>query len=393
MPDEYSESPVWPNRGQEVEGEPPDSGADYSGSRPLNRVGQFQRALAAYTPRVFVTPALIAVNVAILVAMVATKVSLFEPNTEDMLRWGANYGARTLGGQWWRLLTATFLHFGIIHLAFNMIVLGGVGTLVERLLGNVGFLVMYLVSGLLGSVASLLWNPYAVGAGASGAVFGVYGALLGFLVRQRHSVPVEVLAAYRNSTLAFLAYNVIYGLMAEGIDMAAHIGGLVAGFGCGLIQARPMTAGPRTDRAVRNLVVAVGGVTLAVLVVTLHPRVPDFIEEVHRFDATEKAVIAKVNAAGANAGKIGDQQLARVLEEAVGEWSATRERLAVFQGLPQRQQDYVNRLLLYMQTREQGWKLFIEALHEGNLEKAKLAQAKQQEADRIVQAINAAAKK
>ena len=97
-----------------------------------------------------------------------------------VLEWGANFGPKTMDGQWWRLFTSMFLHFGIIHIGFNMWVLWNVGRLVERLVGNFGFALLYVVSGLLGSVASLAWNPTTISAGASGAVFGVVGALIGF---------------------------------------------------------------------------------------------------------------------------------------------------------------------------------------------------------------------
>ena len=95
------------------------------------------------------------------------------------------------------MLTCAFLHFGIIHLAFNMWVLWQLGDLVERLVGNIGFLVLYIISGVGGSLASLLWNPMVISAGASGAVFGVGGALMGFILLRRDTIPAEVLKHLR----------------------------------------------------------------------------------------------------------------------------------------------------------------------------------------------------
>src|SRR6202011_2677222 len=109
------------------------------------------------------------------VAMVATGVHWLSPTTADLIKWGADYGPRTTAGEWWRLGSSMFLHLGIIHIAFNMVVLWDIGRFTERLLGNAGFLIVYVLSGLFGSLASVLINPHIPSAGASGAVFGLYG--------------------------------------------------------------------------------------------------------------------------------------------------------------------------------------------------------------------------
>ena len=98
-----------------------------------------------------------------------------------MLDWGANFGPMTMNGQWWRLVTCMFLHFGIIHLAMNMWILWGLAQVVERLVGSTGFAIAYMASGIAGSIASLAWYPVGVSAGASGAVFVTAAALLRFV--------------------------------------------------------------------------------------------------------------------------------------------------------------------------------------------------------------------
>src|SRR5262245_31187047 len=140
---------------------------------PAGRVEGFHRALRTGTPRVYVTAALIGLNVAVFAAMLLDGVHPLSPTPLDLIDWVADFGPLTTHGQWWRLLTATFLHIGFFHLMFNMWALSAFGPLVERQVGNVGFLVLYLVAGLVGSVASLWWNPLLVSAGASGAIFGV----------------------------------------------------------------------------------------------------------------------------------------------------------------------------------------------------------------------------
>src|SRR5581483_12406379 len=105
-------------------------------------LAEFGATIRALTPRGFVTEALIAVNVLVFVVMVARGVSPMEPKIADLLAWGAGYGPSTTGGQWWRLLTATFLHIGVIHLGMNMYCLWDAGRLMERVFGNAGFLVL-----------------------------------------------------------------------------------------------------------------------------------------------------------------------------------------------------------------------------------------------------------
>ena len=111
------------------------------------------------------------------------------PNPAVHIRFGSNFGPLTWTGEEWRLLTSAFLHFGLIHIALNMFALYQGGGLVERLFGSTRFAVIYLLSALSGSVASGWWDPLRNSAGASGAIFGVYGALLAFLAVRRADIP------------------------------------------------------------------------------------------------------------------------------------------------------------------------------------------------------------
>jgi rhomboid protease GluP len=190
-------------------------------------------------PKIAVTPILLGLNVAIFGLMLVGGVHPMTPEIDSLVRWGANYGPKTTNGEWWRMFTAMFLHIGVLHLLFNMLALWTVGGFMERVLGASGFIVLYLLSGLLGSVTSVAWNPFVVSAGASGAIFGLFGGLLGFLVRHRDAMSHPFLAALRTNTLAFLGYNLLFGFIQEGIDMAAHLGGLAGGFLCGLVLAQP----------------------------------------------------------------------------------------------------------------------------------------------------------
>lgn len=136
-----------------------------------------------------VTRLLVAINLIVFVAMLAGGAGLWHSSNSVQLAWGANFGPATQDGEWWRLGTAMFLHFGIIHLGLNLWALWDGGQLVERMYGSVRFTAIYFASGLTGNLLSLVANKgLAISGGASGAIFGIYGALLVFLWRERHNL-------------------------------------------------------------------------------------------------------------------------------------------------------------------------------------------------------------
>lgn len=205
----------------------------------------FSKTLEQLGGKVYVTWVLLALNVGLFLCTVISGVSPVAPLGPELIPWGTNYAPQTANGEYWRLFTAMFLHFGVLHLALNMWALASLGPLLERLLGNHRFLLLYIFAGLGSSIASILWNPVVNSAGASGAVFGVIGGLLAFMANPRTRMPPSVAKAHRNSALIFIFYNLLNGLRHANIDNAAHLGGLVAGFGMGWLLARPLTAEAR----------------------------------------------------------------------------------------------------------------------------------------------------
>ncbi len=200
----------------------------------------FVQNLKAATPKAWVTPTLIGLNLAVFLVMCFGGADFLSPNGVTLASWGANWGPLTTSGEWWRLLTCCFLHFGVIHLLCNMYALFQAGLLAEKLFGNWFYLAIYLGCGLAGSLTSLCWNPELVSAGASGAVFGVYGAVLGYLLRQRGTVPASIFGSLVQGTGTFIGFNLFYGLTNSKIDQAAHLGGLLSGLLFGLAAARPL---------------------------------------------------------------------------------------------------------------------------------------------------------
>ena len=184
-----------------------------------------------------VTYTIMAMNILVFLAMVLTGISIMGPSPEVALAWGADYGPQTLqGGEYWRIVTSTFVHFGIIHIGMNMYVLYQIGPFTERLFGHIRYLVLYMLAGIGGSLVSLWIHPNAVGAGASGAIFGVYGGLMAFMFAHRSVIPPASRSAILRSAGIFIGYNLIFGLQGS-IDLSAHIGGLVTGFLVGMLLA------------------------------------------------------------------------------------------------------------------------------------------------------------
>ncbi|MGB2610467.1 MAG: rhomboid family intramembrane serine protease [Isosphaeraceae bacterium] len=209
--------------------------------RTLNRdLNMFRRDLMAATPHVVVTPLLLAACILVFVVMVMRGVDPFLPSAQQLLLWGANDGARVvLRHEAWRLPASVFIHGGLIHLAVNMWCLFNIGPLVERLFGNVVTAVLYLAAGVGGAIASMAALPGRVSVGASGAIFGLLGALLAFLLINRRSVPATVLSPLRSSALSFVVFNTLFAAAVPNIDQWAHMGGLVTGFLGGLVLIRP----------------------------------------------------------------------------------------------------------------------------------------------------------
>ncbi len=197
----------------------------------------FLARLYAATPRTWVTTTVIAVNVAVWAASLALGADPLMPAPQRLLDLGGNYLPAT-AGQPWRLLSATVLHAGALHLGFNMWALSSMGRIAERFYGNLPFLLLYLLCGLAGSLASLFFSAReAVSVGASGAIFGVAGAILAALLTKPHKLPPELVRSMRASLLLFVGYSLFMGLTTSFVDNAAHIGGLATGFALATVMA------------------------------------------------------------------------------------------------------------------------------------------------------------
>ena len=224
----------------------------------------FGDALARTTQPPRVVPILIALNIAVFVALALAGAGVFSPQPAVHVRWGSNFGPLTADGEWWRLVTGAFVHFGVVHLALNLWVLWDAGRLAERLFGPAAFLLIYGVAAVVASLASIAWNPWVNSAGASGAIFGVIGALVVYMADRSNGVPFAVMKAHRNSLLVFAAYSILFGLIATGVDNAAHLGGLVAGVLLGWLLGRPVLPQPGRRSATQWAIAVAASLIVAV---------------------------------------------------------------------------------------------------------------------------------
>lgn len=232
-----------------------------------------RRSFWATAPATYV---LVGINCAVFLAMLSRGVSALMPTPEQLMQWGANNaGSVLISGEWWRIITAMFVHVGILHLATNMWCLWNLGLLAEPLMGSFGVVAVYVLTGAAGNLLSVLWNGvhynvaaishqvshqafdpllyFPPGAGASGAVFGIAGALIVLLKSPRLPVPPEELKKLRKSVIYFAVINLVIGLGISwdvissktgiSVDNSAHLGGVL----CGLLFATPMV--PRIGNA------------------------------------------------------------------------------------------------------------------------------------------------
>jgi membrane associated rhomboid family serine protease len=240
----------------------------------------FNTRLLEVSPRTPVTSVIIGINVALFVIAAALGGGILVPNAEVMIRLGSDFTPLTAGGEWWRLLTSIFLHFGILHLGFNMWALWVNGVLAERLYGSTRYLTLYFVAGVAGSITSFLWHPFVNGAGASGAIFGVLGALFAYFLRTDSGVPQSVLKTQRKTAGLFIVVSLLNAARVNGIDNAAHLGGVAAGFVMGWLLCLPLDVKRDEQDWTGQWVRAVTVVVASVLIVGYqlssgqwHPRV------------------------------------------------------------------------------------------------------------------------
>jgi len=178
---------------------------------------------------------------AIMAIVTLSNYGSLDPDPQAYISLGANINTLTFGGQLWRLLTSSFLHFGLKHIAFNMLCLFSIGLFLEKLVGHAKLISIYILTAITGGILSCMFHDNVVCAGASGAVFGLFGATVSYiaLVYKDMGIEVQNVVGYMKNGLIFLGINFVYSLMPD-VDMAGHIGGLLGGLVVGGVLGAPL---------------------------------------------------------------------------------------------------------------------------------------------------------
>jgi len=180
----------------------------------------------------FATSVILDLNILVFIFMIFSGVHIISPNSMELLEWGANRRAETSNGDWWRLISSMFLHGGFMHLFLNIYGLVMAAIFVEPIFDRMRYFTLYFASGICGSLASIYWYENTVSVGASGAIFGLYGAILGLTLT--NAFPKDGKKGILILIGPYVGINLIFGLTG-GIDNAAHIGGLISGAVLGII--------------------------------------------------------------------------------------------------------------------------------------------------------------
>ena len=325
----------------------------------------FARQLDAQGVRPWVTRSLVVANVLVFALIVILNQGWNGVTWQTYIRWGANFGALTTGGQWWRLLTSLFLHGGLWHLLVNMWVLRNAGRLTERLYGNGRYALIWFGSGLAASMASVVWDPVRISIGASGAIFGVLGAFLAHALKPSTRLPKRILLVHWLSTTVFALFSLANGWFDQGIDNAAHAGGLFMGVILGLLLAQPLPTVRSASTGARWLPAALSTLCITVYLLLGYTQIhgvgtrltgpTGYLNAHSDFAKGEEANLRRWGQIGQqlDAGVMSQAEAARQFKtDIVPFWTQTVTSMtAELPRIPTEQQPYAKDVLVYVQER------------------------------------------
>jgi rhomboid protease GluP len=328
------------------------------------RPDEFREALRTRTRWPVATWAILTAYVLVFVAMGAG-----HDDPGALVRWGGSVAPQTTDGEWWRLLTASFVHAGFIALLVDVAGLTQPGLLVERMLGHAAFAVVYLSGATIGTVIELSRHPLVVTVGPTGGILAVYGVLLALLVRgvvhrSPMTVPIRVLKRLAPGAGIFLLHALWIGVLLQ----AAGAVPLAVGFVFGMVLARDAAERPaRTDRslavAVATLIIAAGiGVPLRGIV-DARPDVARVLAVEDR-TANDYATVIQQFKLGALKGEAIAQTIERRIEPELDQIDA---RLAALGRVPGNQQALVAAAGEYVKLRRESWQLRAKGFHKSNM--------------------------
>jgi len=290
----------------------------------------------------FITPILIDLNILVWIIMVCFGVNWIIPKSDDLITWGANFRPLTMEGEWWRLITNCFLHIGIFHLLMNMYALLYIGILLEPRIGKTKFTISYIFTGITASIASLWWHDSTVSAGASGAIFGLYGVFLALLTT--NLIEKKTRNALLASIGVFVMYNLLNGAKGN-IDNAAHIGGLIVGIILGFSFYLPLT---QPDLKIKNLIVYIFSFSvitiLSLLFIFYTPNtIAKYQSLMYRFSDTEVKAMS-IYKLPHNSSDL--KYLSAILDDGLPNWKSCKEIVNKIDSIKELPQEYKNKAVL-----------------------------------------------
>ena len=217
----------------------PHCGAQRLGPDPMppEAAGEYRFLHALFTRSNPYTMIIVGINVGVFVLMcLAGGLSATSVDPQVLRGFGAKDNSLIAEHhEYWRLITSIFIHIGFIHLLLNNYALWIIGREIEQIYGSARFVSLYLITGIIGSLASYVFNPGAVSAGASGSIFGLFGVMAAFAFRYRKEIPQALTRDIRRRVLPVIALNLVFGFSVRIVDNAAHVGGLLAGVALALV--------------------------------------------------------------------------------------------------------------------------------------------------------------
>ncbi|BCA78847.1 hypothetical protein AOP6_0634 [Desulfuromonas sp. AOP6] len=354
-----------------------------------NELKERMSQLPAATP---VTWALLALNIMAYLAMAWTTKQWLQFDAAYLTSVGGNYSPLTTDGQWWRMLTATFLHAGLLHLVFNMLALYHIGRLVERLHGPWAYLSIYLLAGIAGSCGTLLFSPLNVGIGASGAVFGVMGAMVIFFQIDRDFLTSGARNKIATTFAIYGFYALMNGIGKAGIDNAAHVGGALTGIALAWFIGKPLRlkkedGGWLSRRALAGVGLVLLGVGVALAAAPKRGsdyRVAASIVELQQeLSAKEKILADEVVKMSEMAEDVDSAKVTEVVTLWQNTYQGLPERLAQLQPENESLQKRQEVLLAYIRLKQEGGELMAEAFAKEDNTLAKQSVEKLKEANEL----------
>jgi len=357
------------------------------------RLEPFRAALRQRTRYAIVAPALAALSVMLFARMLFGSGALTDPST--LISWGANFGPRTTNGEWWRLLTSTFVHTGFLRMAVEAAVLAQLGILLERLAGRPTLASVFVASGILASLVNLSAYPMGTTTGTSGAIFGLYGLLLASIVRSLRARRTVIEPQVRDelheeegeagqdpreeaaeeapavlvvpiTALLWLAPAAILFLLSVWMNDGFAFKADMAGFGVGLVAGLVLTGGIAHQTPDLRRVLATTGVTCIALVACAVPLrgIADVRPEISRIIALEDRTAGVYEAAltRVNKGAMTPDALAQLIDRSiVPELEAADAHLMAIRGVPPEHRPLVADADEYLRLRSTSWRLQAES--------------------------------